>query len=170
MPVTYEPITSTTTGTEVGTINFTSIPGTYSDLRIIASVRATASNQYLYMQINGVGTANYSQVTMFANGTSFLQYRTTNEQYIFANYGPALTTNSDKRTLMIMDILNYANSSYNKTVMSKIANPVTTTSPNSATELSVGLFRSTSPITQITFTTANFGIGTTFTLYGITRA
>jgi hypothetical protein len=73
MPNTYKAIASVTVGSGgASTIDFTSIPNTYTDLVIKYSLRGstTAGNQTGYIQFNNDTAANYSGRVLFGDGAT----------------------------------------------------------------------------------------------------
>lgn len=70
MANTYELIASYTTGgSQVNSIDFTSIPQTYTDLELRVSVRSIGQ-VWGWVTFNGTITGNYSQLGMYTQGVS----------------------------------------------------------------------------------------------------
>lgn len=168
MPVTYEPIATTTLGTAAATITLSSIPGTYTDLRIVFNGNLSGGTGILYIRPLASTSAIYSQTYMVGNGSSASSNSTTSKTYwSFSEFDSMSTTIP---VFVTTDIFNYANTSINKTAL------ITGSFDKNGTGVvtrSVGLFRSTSAITSIRFandTGNNFAVGTTVTLYGIKAA
>jgi hypothetical protein len=161
MPNTYEPI-ATTTLSSSGTVTFSSIPSTYTDLILVVNGKATGNGQ-LSMRING-GTSLYSTTSLTGNGsTAGSTYENSVTYLQFGYYGYFDTSN---QAMAIANIMNYANTSTFKTILA--------TERNSATglDISVGLWRSTAAITSIqTYASgANFAAGTIVSLFGVKSA
>ena len=160
MPVTYTPIATNTLGSATSTVTFSSIPSTYTDLRIVYATTASgdAGN---YLRFNSDTGSNYSRTGLYGNGSSAGSNRDTNATGI---YGPF--TMSSAITSNTIDIMNYSNTTTNKTCLVRAG------AANNSTLTSVGLWRSTSAITSISITCdgANFVAGSTFTLLGIKAA
>jgi len=77
------------------------------------------------------------------------------------------TVRTTSFVVQILNVMNYSNSTTYKTCLSR------NSAPDDAAEALVGLWRSTSAITSITFmnnAAANFATGSTLTLYGIAAA
>jgi hypothetical protein len=75
MPVTYKKIASVTVGSGgAANIEFTSIPGTYTDLIIKTSLRSDAGVTYnnVRLSFNGSGGTAYSARLVYGDGTSAL--------------------------------------------------------------------------------------------------
>ena len=160
MPKTYEPIATTTLGSAASSVTFSSIPSTYTDLVLVASGTNTTSAQSVRMTFNGITTTTYSRTAIFGDGSSAQSTRDSNATGIDNIYY------GTTQGVAILQIMNYANTTTNKTVISR--NNDSASSVNAV----VGLWRSTNAINQITLTaqTSNFATGSTFTLYGIRSA
>jgi hypothetical protein len=159
MATTYEPIATTTLGSSAASYTFSSIPATYTDLVLIVN-GSTASNTGTYIRYNSDSASNYSNTGLNGDGTSASSFRATTVGSIatgeFRNYN----------STMIINVLNYVNSTTYKTNISR-ANTA-----SDYVQAIVGLWRSTATINSIFIgtTSANFNTGTTFTLYGIKAA
>lgn len=160
---TYTPI-ATTVGTGAsGTINFTSIPSTYTDLIVVCNNTNTSAAN-MYMTFNGDSGAHYSETYLNGNGTTASSGRDTTP------YLNRSTTISTTPVQTVIHIMNYANTTTYKTALARYANG------SGETNTVVILWRgssgsSTDAITsvQIVGTTA-FTTNSTFTLYGIAAA
>jgi hypothetical protein len=158
---TYEAIASTTLGSS-GSVTFSSIPGTYTDLVVIVNGKATGNGQ-LSMRLNG-GTSLYSTVSITANGSSAGSTSERSATYLqFGYYGYFDATN---QAMAIAHIMNYANTTTFKTILATERNTAT------GVDASVGLWRSTAAITSIETYAAGavFASGTVVSLYGIKAA
>lgn len=88
MPATYEPISTTTLSSATTSINFTSIPATYTDLRIVWVYQTTTGGSYPIINFNSDAASNYSYITLFGAGSSSgaSQYSTNNNTaYLISN-------------------------------------------------------------------------------------
>ena len=164
---TYTQIASTTLGSAASSVTFSSIAGTYTDLVLVAMPKITAGSQDLTMQI-GNGTVdsatNYSRTLLFGTGSSAGSARTSNASRLdLSYYGYPTSTDF---SVSIIQLMNYSNTTTNKTVLVRSNNAAT------GTEAIVGLWRSTSAVNIITISPAGstFIAGSTFNLYGITAA
>jgi hypothetical protein len=160
MASTYEPIATTTLGSDTTTITFSSIAGTYTDL-IIAGNGIASSDAGISVRFNSDTGSNYSYTYIYGDGTSAVSGRDTNQG--FAS-GGRLGVNG---ATSLFHIMNYANTSTYKTMLSRGSNAAV------LTIAVVSLWRSTSAITTIALTRGNggnFATGSTFTLYGIKAA
>jgi hypothetical protein len=171
MPGTYEPINTTTLSTAASTITFSSIPSTYTDLRVVINGGISSADYNTFVRVGdgSVDTgSNYSATFVETrSGTSAASGRFSSASYMQLDYyGSMSTTNST----LTVDFFNYSNTTTNKTALSRYGN--TTSASYSGAGALVGLWRSTSAINIITFSVgaANFNAGVTATIYGIKAA
>ena len=170
MPTTYEAIATVTVGSGgAASIDFTSIPATFTDLAIKLSARSNYSNvnDYASFTING-NTASLSNRFLYATGTTVGSgsYGSPANK-IQGTIGGATATSSTFGSFE-MYIPNYAGSS-NKSIS------VDSVTENNATNqgefwLSAGLWANTSAITSINIAPyygTLFAQYSTATLYGI---
>lgn len=159
---TYEPIaTTTTTNNTTQTITFSSIPGTYTDLVLVAVGAMTTNTTDGTILINSDTANNYSRTYMYGDGTSAASGR---NAPIDAAYGFYWSTGQCNA---IWHFMNYSNTTTYKTILTRNNNP------GHSTYAGVGLWRSTSAITRLDIqpvSTTKWDTGTTFTLYGIAAA
>lgn len=169
MPVTYEPIATTTLSSNAANITFSSIGAGYTDLRLVIFGRTTRSNtaDALKIQFNGDTGTNYSYTEITATGIS--SGRASGQQY----FGAAVTGNTAPSNVfgcLEVDIFSYAGST-NKTVL--LGSSYDQNGAGGVVRL-VALWRSTSAITSIAIASSTGSInllsGTTATLYGILKA
>jgi hypothetical protein len=160
---TYTPIATQTLGSGVGTVTFTSIPSTYTDLHLVVSHKfAVTTATGVSVTFNSDNGTNYSYTNMYGNGSSAASSRATSSNYIVIGNGDDINFN-----IAIADIMNYSNSTTYKSVIAR------GTTPASLTTAWAGLWRNTSAITSLTFTnnaSVAFVAGTVATLYGIAAA
>jgi hypothetical protein len=166
MANTYTAIATTTVGSGgASSVDFTSIPGTYTDLAVKLSLRTTGATQNCSVAFNG-STANFSQRQIGSDGSSaYSASRTDNLNVVLANgTGYTATTWASNEIY----IPNYAGSTY------KSFSTESVTENNAAagdTVMRAHLWSNTAAITSITVSAGN-GSGTfaqysTATLYGI---
>jgi hypothetical protein len=165
MPKTYEPIATQTLGSATASVTFSSIPGTYTDLVLVTNVKGISGTTDLVCRLNGDTGTNYSWTALSADGSSVYSERVSNFSRGFLEYvayiGSALNANS------ITSFMNYANTTTNKTFLSRGNNA------SFGTGAVVNMWRSTSAITSILVyldNSTNLDTGSTFTLYGIKAA
>lgn len=160
MPATYEPIATTTLGSAQSSVTFSSISGSYTDLVLIGN-GFTSADENIRIRFNGDTGTNYSNTLLYGTGSSALSARNTSStSLILASLSSTATSN------FITHIMNYSNTTTNKTVIQRGSNPST------IVRADVGLWRSTAAINSITLLVASGNIltDTTFTLYGIKAA
>jgi hypothetical protein len=168
MPKTYTPIATQTLTTATNTISFTSIPGTYTDLVLVCSIKADAGTPNARLLINNTTTPLASFTQLQGNGTAVASNRAAGNAgtggYLYGTYYNPLVTGSFKT--IIFNVMNYANTTTYKTVL------IRTSGASDAVEAMVGLWQSTNAITQLNMSTGsnNFAPGSTLTLYGILKA
>lgn len=168
MASTYNPLATTTLSSAASTVTFSTISGSYTDLVLISSIKSNTANQSsLLFSCNGVETGGlYSGTMIYGTGSSAGSNRTSNQDYgtIFRNIG--LSPTSTTTQVFISQFMNYSNTTTFKTVLHR------SSVADSGLEANVSLYRSTSAITSIRVFagTNDFGIGSMFTLYGISAA
>lgn len=167
MPATYEPIATTTLGSAAATIDFTSIPSTFTDLTLIVVFKGASGSVTCYARANADSGSNYSVTNLEGNGSSAGSYSTSGANGFFGNWSQSAgTTNSH---FVKMDIFSYAGSTFKTALAEASADE----NGSGGLERNVSLWRSTAAINQLTVRSANsgsFAIGTTATLYGIKNA
>ena len=164
MPTTYEKIQSTTLGSAQLSITFSSIPATYTDLRVVI-VYSPESGSAPIMRFNNDSATNYSNTMLIGDGSTASSSRNTDRQSIYSGYSAA----TNQVAFSSYDIFSYAGSTF-KTVL--YDNSLDNNSYG-YTIKAVGLYRSTSAITRIDligYAAVNLKAGTTATLYGIKAA
>jgi hypothetical protein len=165
MPKTYEPIATQTLGSAAASVTFSSITGSYTDLVLIINGSVTSGNPSVWMRFNSDSGSNYSFTRLTGNGTSALSSREVSQTK--GNIASAFGMTTTYETNLVVQIMNYSNTTTNKTTLAR-AN-----TPSLGTESSVNLYRSTSAITAIEIlnsSATNFSTGSTFSLYGIKAA
>ena len=152
---------------------FSSIPGTYSHLRLVVQARANGSSEvdFFSIRLNGDTGANYDRANLEGSGgtasTNPVSGATAwNSQTLVANSATA-----NMPAMLILDLLNYA-----KTVFYKIGQITTgyLDMPTSTSDYNVlienVIWRNTAAVTAINvfpFTGPNFVTGSSAQLYGI---
>ena len=163
MPATYEPIATTTLGSAAATITFSSIPATYTDLRLVL-VGSLSTAGTVAIRFNSDSASNYSNTWLFGYGATANSTRYSNTTLIRAAY-----LNSSNPSMLTADIFSYAGST-NKTMLSMCSDD---RNGSGSVDVRVSLWRNTSAISSITITELDgysYAIGTTATLYGILKA
>lgn len=161
---TYVAIASQTLASAAATVTFSSIPATYTDLVLVVQSKDTTGGEYPYIQFNGDTASNYSQTILHGNGSSAGSSRYSSATYIYTSW---MSFNTANGQITRTNIMNYANTTTNKTVL------IRADAAGSGTEATVGLWRSTAAINSIAIKSENaatYAIGSTFALYGILAA
>jgi hypothetical protein len=163
MPKTYEPIATQTLTASAASVTFSSISSTYTDLVLIMS-GSVATNANLNIQFNSDTATNYSATRLYGNGSTAASDRYTSSSSIPIDATGYWQTGFGSNN--IISIMNYANTTTNKTVI------VRSNNASNGTDAIVGLWRSTAAINAIKVQAGgvNFNSGSTFTLYGIKAA
>jgi hypothetical protein len=165
MPTTYEPIATTTLGSATKNITFSSIPATYTDLRIVLVSTIQTAADYIEITFNGT-TSGYSWTRMSGDGSTAASGRITSNTKWVPNL--ALGGSTTVPMLITTDIFSYAGSTFKTGLMETSAD----LNGSGVVIRGVGLWQNTSAISSIKLEvqTYNFNSGTTATLYGIKNA
>ena len=164
MTATYDCIATTTLGSDAATITFSSISSNYTDLILILNIVSPGGTVYTpNLRFNGDTGSNYSSTALYGTGSSAVSTRDSSvTSMTLSNWNGSLGTTSPQ----LIHIFNYANTTTNKTVLTRGQNTNTSSGDVSA---AVGLWRSTAAINSITLRlgAGNYATGTMATLYGI---
>lgn len=172
MATTYTLISSNTLGSNTASVSFNSIPNTYTDLLVKFSLRASNVGTVgdLYIKLNGDSSSIYSNTNLYAETNPPASSRTTNTTSIFSAGGVGGTSvTANTFTNGEIYIPSYTAS------QNKATGTSSTVENNSASGFTyylyegAGLYRSTTAISSITFTTnlGSFVTNSSFYLYGI---
>ena len=169
MAATYEPIASTTLGSNAATVTFDSIPGTYTDLVVVAMLKRDSGGETVYVRFNNDTGSNYSSTSLYGTGTGRGSGRGSNlsNGIRFGVSGP------NEFAPHVLHVMSYSNTNVFKTALSSyaVASPVT---GYQAVGREVGLWRSASAVTRLDVREIGAGrtfvTGSTFSLYGIQAA
>lgn len=168
MPNTFTLIASSTVGAGgAASIDFTSIPSTYTDLVLVCSLRVSRASvvNNTVIKFNGSSTS-YSERVLYGNGSSAGSYSDT--QIYDVNNAANSTASTFANSQFY--IPNYAGST-NKSVSN---DSVSETNATAATaQLVAGLWSNTSAITSISLTDysgTNFVQYSTAYLYGVIKS
>jgi hypothetical protein len=157
---TYEPIETYTGTGSAGDIVFSSIPGTYTDLVLVSNTFTSANANQTY-KVNGSSTG-YSNTWITGNGSTAVSGRNSSNTSLTTQVNTF--AGSSEALLIILQFMNYANTTTNKTVLSR------TSRASQAVEVFVGMWSNTAAITSITISGGTFTTNAVFTLYGIKAA
>lgn len=171
MAVTYEAIDTVSLGSSSSQINFTGIPQTYTDLRVIFTYSLNSGANFAFLRFNSSGSSVYGQQNSSAFGASSrFAYRTSSQTQIWLNYNITAALGSTSEYLScIIDIFDYTSNKkkYVLTSTGRAGNSGGTI----GLEKNVGIFDQTTAITSIQLSaSSNLFTGTRATIYGILRA
>lgn len=154
----YELISTTILGSTASSVTFSSIPAGYKHLQIRMVANSTASGA-TYWRFNSDSGNNYSQHLLYGSNTSVASGATTSTNAGYIGY---TTTGTNIFPVSILDILDFTNTSKNKTVR------ILHGDNNANIMLNSGAWYSTSAVTSISlFANVNYTVGSRFSLYGI---
>ena len=165
VPSSYESISTVTVGSGgASTVTFSSIPATYTHLVIRSMVSASAATTDIKMNFNGDTAANYSQHSLYGTGTSAGVAASASSSYALAGITSATSANVAAN---ITDVLDYANTSKNKTIRTLAGSDNNGSGGYIFFESSA--WYNTTAITSIVLTpfTGTFSQYSSFALYGI---
>lgn len=169
MASTYEPIATTTLGSTATGITFSSIPSTYTDLKLIITYKTPNPNNQ-GLRFNSDSGTNYSRTYLSGDGSAVSTFTYGNEDWIRLDSGRGSTNpNSTDVAFVVVDIFSYTKSIY-KTVLTTINADY---NGSGIITPSAQIWRSTSTINTVYFYSngaSNLATGTTATLYGIKAA
>ena len=170
MPTTMKLIGKTALGSAAASIEFTSIPGTYTDLLWVLSLRSDGAVRQAVpmLTING-STSNFSSRNLRGSGSAAASFSYAARAICQAN-GDSSTSNTF--TALEMYFPNYAGST-NKSWTATAAQEDNQT--EAYIDLQAGLWSNTSAITSLSVSVlagggSNWKTGSSAYLYGITKA
>ncbi len=150
-------------------VTFTSIPQTYTDLKIVASVRSTVGNQgdFIYFYLNSPGTGAYTQRFLRTDGSTVTSGNVSTSYYPLQFVsGSGSTSNTFGNTEIY--IPNHTSSTLKSFSVETVAEH---NSVSAWLDIQAGTWNQTAAVTSITL---NSGSGTflqhsTFYLYGVAK-
>ena len=173
MPVTYKKIASVTVGAGgQASIDFTSIPSTYTDLVLKWSVRSTNSaRDTAFIKFNGSSTSYSGRELRGYDGTN-VNSTTSATSYFDMNRVGGGTTYTNIFTNSEFYIPNYAGNTNKSVSFDSTLESNETTGAQQYDSLAAGLWSNTAAINQITLTlnSGSFTQYSTATLYGISKS
>jgi hypothetical protein len=169
MAATYEPIATLSSSGSTSTFSFTSVPSTYTDIIIVSFLRSSysISSHDTLIRVNNDASSIYSRTYITGNGSSASSARSSNLTGFYAGQVQGATSTAGAFSTQIVHLMNYSNTSTNKTFISR------NNTPTANTTATVGLWRSNSAINQIDILNAdgsNWVSGSTSTIYGVKSA
>lgn len=174
MANTYQAIAKVTVGSGgAASIDFTSIPATYTDLVLVSSLRNNQNRspeQYIYhtLKFNN-SSSNYTWRSLYAESTTVQSQNDTSGMYFYSPTASAVANIFSNNMAYIPD---YAGSNYKSVSIESVSENNATGNLLWFLDLSAGLWSQTTAINQITivaFGATNFVQYSTATLYGIKK-
>lgn len=165
VPTSFESI-ATLTPTSGTSVTFSSIPQTYKHLQLRVTAHTASDGISLGLQFNGSTTSNYTGHILYGNGTTTATIANVNDPQLTINAIGMSTANISG--VGIIDIIDYASTSKNKTMNSFAG--VNTNTGFTRISLISGFWPSTAAINSITILSLGgyaYQSGTSFALYGI---
>lgn len=159
---TYTPIATFTASGSSGTITFSSIPSTYTDLVLVSQYQVSA-NDYTDITLNSDTGSNYSGTYLTNSGNTPISGRFSNLTKFGEMYGYTSANNG----MAVWNFMNYSNTTPYKTILLRdwYGAP-------DLTDFRSLIWRSSAAISTINLArrSGNWSAGSTFTLYGIQAA
>jgi hypothetical protein len=164
MANTYTLIQAQTLSTTAASVTFSAIPSTYTDLKLVTSLRSTVTNQgNVLVTFNG-SSSSLSAIVLYTFSNAAYSYSDTNAFGALQN-----PSNATANTFASGDlyICGYASSNYK----SMSTDTVTENNGNAQQIIASSLWSNTAAITSLTMTpqggTGSIESGSSFYLYGI---
>jgi hypothetical protein len=166
MPNTYVALRTETLAVATPSVTFSlsGISG-YTDLVVVMQTSVASGSFQNQIQLNGDTGSNYSTTYLSGNGSAAISTRGSNATSAVLGYDDYNTTAIGQMT--IVNLMNYSNSTTNKTILARGSNA------NTGVSTTVSLWRNTAAITSILIKNSggvNYAVGSTFSLYGIANA
>jgi hypothetical protein len=164
------PIARTLTAGSAGSVNFASIPGTFTDLRLVVSAMsdAAAASVGFKVQFNGDTGANYSYNEIFSNGgnPSGTQVLNVTSSLLGDLSGSTAPTNSGG--IIVCDIPSYAGTQFHKHAQCE-SNQRNSSGAMGYREYTTTIWQNTAAITSILVfpDSGNFQNNSVVSLWGI---
>jgi hypothetical protein len=170
----YDALSTVTLSATTSSVTFVGIPQGYKHLQIRYIARTDMNSGGAWspnsLRFNSDAGSNYAIHSLYGVGTSVGSEGYASQTNVTAGYGAPTTNVASSFAGNIVDILDYASTTKNKTI--RTLNGVENNGSGIVIQLSGGWF-STSPINTITFgmyggnNGSNYLSGSTFTLYGV---
>lgn len=170
MPATYEPIATTTLSSTTNSIGFTSLPSTYTDLRIIVTGTLSGTGSAVAITYNASwngSNTSYGSTRLYGDGTTLSSDSNVNYAGVYLSYGAASNVTP---WFFSCDVFSYANTSTFKTALHTASQDL---NGSGYVYRSVTTWRNTSAISSLYLGltgATTFAAGTTATLFGIKAA
>jgi hypothetical protein len=155
---TYTPLATVTLGSAVSSVSFASIPASYRDLIVVFAGTRTGTNNILF-RFNSDTGSNYNWIVANGNGSTTVSVAETVSSIPTGYYNIA----TDAQMNVIFQVMDYSATDKHKTALSR------SSQGGAGVAMVGGRWANTAAITTIQVLTgdANFGSGSTFSLYGV---
>lgn len=170
MANTYTLISSYTVDASAPTsFSFTSIPQTYTDLKLVMSLRGSRTNHYsnVWVLVNGSTSAIYDYKIVYNNSGSALSTGATSDTAV-GYWGVGSTATASTFSSLEIYYPNYTSSNYKSSSGDSVTE---NNSTDVLSEMHADLAKTTNPITSLTINGSGnnytFAQYSTFYLYGI---
>jgi hypothetical protein len=170
MPGTYESIASQTLGSAAASITFSSIPATFTDLRLLLTFTSASGGTQGKIIFNGDTAVNYSRRELTGSGSAASSNSVQDQPQLLIGENRVVGSSTTIPQFSTMDIMQYKNTGMFKTCLMTNSNDL---NGSGAVQAVVNLYRSTAAINSIVISTlsgTNLAIGTTAELIGISNA
>lgn len=147
-------------------ITFSNIPQTYQHLQVRGSIRGNGAGDGTFLRLNGDTSANYAYHLIYGNGSTAAVAAGSSQTFGSSGNQTYSGTTASAFSSMILDILDYTNTSKNTTTRSLSGYDL-----NGSGEIRIAssLWMNTAAITSINIyaTSSSFVQHTTLSLYGV---
>ena len=150
----YTAIASQTLASSASSVTFSSIPGDYRDLVLVAQYNGLAGAN-LNCRFNADTGFNYNSVYMYGFSGTTGSATNSSERLL-------LTIGSDGLSDLTLQIFDYAQTNKHKSTLSRSGSATT-----GSVEAFAGRWASTTAINSLQLYGGTFSIGSTFSLYGV---
>jgi hypothetical protein len=157
-------------GATASVITFSSIPTTYTHLQLRMFARATSLDTMYVRFNNDSGSTNYDNHRMNANGSTLAADSRTNLSALYiSSRGYGISATASIGSAIVMDILDYGNTSKYKVTRTISGQEKNTTDGTSDIEITSGSWKSTSAVNRIdvSLATSTLAQYTHVALYGV---
>jgi hypothetical protein len=171
MAGTYEPISTVTTTGTPSTIDFTSIPQTYTDLVLVFVNTGVAGVVGVRTRFNNDSSAIYDKMLVYGQNSSVNRAQQSNQTYY-----NAIASGLHEFAESWINISGYSNTNTFTTLLSRLTGTGDASNSWSTRDtrswFDTGRWRSTAAVTSINLSpeSGNFAVGTIVTLFGIKKA
>lgn len=167
MTIAMQPIYTQTASGSVTGITFNNIPQTFTDLKILVSIRSTSASVDALGMIFNSNYSGYSRTQITGDGSSAASNRIT-----YRDIGSFNSSANTANTFASFDIYipNYTSANFKQSIVESVRENNSTAA---TLVMTAQLSSSTAAITSLSFDSsaqgAPFAANSTFTLYGITK-